>query len=84
MQLVAAHKAEAYDETQLLNDRREGKFVVSYRTPGGWLAITKAVLTEVLGEGRDVRVVGLPREAADALKLMCPGLVILPEDEEAI
>jgi len=79
MQMVAAHKADAYDETHLLSDRREGKHVLSYQTPGGWVAITKAILTEVLGEGRDVKIVGLPPVAAGVLKLMCPNLVVLPE-----
>src|SRR5688572_24525653 len=59
-QIVAAHKADSYDETHLLSDRREGKCVLSYKTPGGWVAITKAILTEVLGAGRDVKIVGLP------------------------
>jgi hypothetical protein len=76
IQLVAAHKADTYDETHLLSDRREGRCVLSYKTPGGWVAITKAILTEVLGAGRDVKIVGLPPVAAGVLKLMCPNLVI--------
>jgi hypothetical protein len=79
MQMVAAHRAEPRDEPGLLSDRREGKCVLSYQTPGGWVAISKALLTEVLGVGRDAKLVGLPREAAQVLKLTCPGLVILPE-----
>ncbi len=79
MQIVAAHKADSYDETHLLSDRREGKCVLSYKTPGGWVAITKAILTEVLGAGRDVKIVGLPPVAVGVLTLMCPNLVILPE-----
>ena len=80
MQMVAAHKAESYDETQLLSDRREGKCVLSYETPGGWVAVTKTVLTEVFGVGRDVKIVGLPPVAVEVLKLMCPNLVTLPEN----
>jgi hypothetical protein len=76
MQLVAAHKADSYDETHLLSDRREGRCLLSYKTPGGWVAITKAILTEVLGAGRDVKIVGLPPMAAGVLKLMCLNLVI--------
>ena len=79
-QIVAAHKADFCDEPRLLRDRREGKCVLSYRTPGGWVAITKAILTEVLGEGRDVKIVGLPPVAAGVLTLMCPSLVSLPEN----
>ena len=78
-QIVAAHKAEPYDEPRLLSDRREGKCVLSYKTPGGWVAITKTILTEVLGAGRDVKIVGLPPVAVGVLKLMCPNLVSCPE-----
>ena len=80
MQIVAAHKADPYDEAQLLNDRREARCVLSYKTPGGWVAMTKAILTEVLGAGRDVKIVGLPPAAAGVLKLMCPNLVVLSEN----
>jgi hypothetical protein len=74
-QIVAAHAADACDEQQLLNDRREGRCVVSYKTSGGWVAISKAILTEVLGEGRDAKIVGLPPAAAGTVKLMCRSLV---------
>ena len=78
-QLVAAQKAVFCDEPRLLSDRREGKYVLSYKTPGGWVAITKDILTEVLGAGRDVRIAGLPAVAVGVLTLMCPHLVQLPE-----
>jgi hypothetical protein len=78
-QMVAAHRADACRETQLLSDRQEGRCVVSYKTPGGWVAITKSILTEVLGAGRDVKIIGLPHEAAGVVKLMCPSLVVLPD-----
>jgi hypothetical protein len=74
---VAAHEADAYDETQLLHDRQEGHFVLSYETSGGWVAIKKDFLTELLGAGRDTKIVGLPPVAAGVLKLMCPNLVVL-------
>jgi hypothetical protein len=64
------------DGTQLLRDRQEGMFLVSYQTSGGWVAITKDVLTDVLGAGRDVKIVGLPGVAAGVLQRMCPELVI--------
>jgi hypothetical protein len=59
-------------DSQLANDRREGKFLVCYETSGGWAAITKSMLTEVLGAGRDVKIVGLPSIAVEMLTLMCP------------
>ena len=75
-QADATHTAVSYDEAQLLSDRREGRCLLSYRTPGGWVAITKSILTEVLAEGRDVKLVGLPPAAIEALTLMCPNLVM--------
>jgi hypothetical protein len=72
---------EAYDESRLLSDQREGRCLLSYQTPGGWVAITKDILTEVLGEGRDAKIVGLPPVAVDVLKLMCRSLVILPDHD---
>jgi hypothetical protein len=79
VQRVAAHKADHCNEPHLLNDRQEGRCLLSYKTPGGWVAISKTMLTEVLGAGHDVKIVGLPPEAAAVLKLMCPSLVVLPE-----
>ena len=49
--------------------------MLSYRTPGGWVAITKDVLTEVLGAGRDGKIT-LPPAAASVLQLMCRDLVV--------
>jgi hypothetical protein len=77
-QLVAAQKAVACDEPRLLDARREGQYLLSYRTSGGWVAITKDILTEVLAPGNDVKIAGLPPDAIGALELICPGLVVLP------
>jgi hypothetical protein len=73
--IVEAHKAAPYDRAQLLHDRREGHFLVSYETPGGWVALRKDLLAEVLGAGRDARIVGLPLDAAQVLRFMCTDLV---------
>jgi hypothetical protein len=59
----------------LLAGRREGHFLVSYKTSGGWIALKKDLLTEVLGAGRDARIAGLPADVAQVLQLMCTGLV---------
>jgi len=75
MQIVAAQKAHSYDQARLLRDRQEGMFIVSYQTPGGWVAITKDVLTEILAAGSNAKISELPGMAAAVLKLMCPNLV---------
>lgn len=82
-EIVAVHpaeaKAEPYDGAQLLRDRQEGHFLVSYETPSGWIGLKKSLLAEVLGSGRDARIVGLPLGAAEVLRLMCADLAI-PEN----
>ena len=78
MGLVAAHKADHRDEPSLASDRQEGRCILSFQTPDGWVAMTKDILTDVLRTGRDVKLVGLPSEAVAVLKLMCPTLVITP------
>lgn len=70
-QIVSAGRAEPYDQAQLLRDRQEGHFLVSYQTSGGWVALKKSLLAEVWGGGRDARISGLPLEAGQVLRLMC-------------
>ncbi|HLI85817.1 MAG TPA: hypothetical protein VKV17_18020 [Bryobacteraceae bacterium] len=74
-QLVEARQAEPCDREQLLAERQEGHFLVSCETPGGWTALKKSLLTEVLAAGRDARITGLPPAAAQVLRLMCADLV---------
>lgn len=76
---AAAHKAELPDRAQLMRERQEAHFLVSYETPGGWMALKKELLTDVLGAGRDAWIAGLPVHAAHVLRLMCTGLV-MPEN----
>jgi formyltetrahydrofolate synthetase len=73
-QVVAANQARHCDQARLLRDRHEGEFILSYETPGGWTAITKDILTEVLGAGRDAKVTNLPGAAAAALRVTCAGV----------
>ncbi len=76
-QWVAAGKARPVEESKLLADRNEGEFIASFRTQDGWVALSKDVLTDVLGAGRDVRTPGLPKGVAGLLVLTCPGLVVI-------
>jgi hypothetical protein len=71
-ELVAGNRARACDRLRLLRDRLEGHFILSYQSAGGWVAIRKDFLTQVLEAGNDVKIVGLPAAAADVLSLMFP------------
>lgn len=81
-EIVAAHQARFREQAQLLHDRQEGMFAVSYPTPQGWTALTKDFLTEVVGTGQDVKILGLPQGPAAALKLMCLKLTAAPGTAE--
>jgi hypothetical protein len=70
-ELEARYFADSGNPQQLLRDRQEGHYLVSYQTPGGWVAVKKELLTEVLGAGRDTRIGGLPQDAAQVLRRMC-------------
>ena len=74
-EIVAAGKAEACDAAQISKERVEGFFVISYETAGGWVAITKDLLTEVLGAGRDANIAGLSGLPIERLRLMCRDLL---------
>jgi hypothetical protein len=74
-EVVKAQRADFCDEATLQSDRQEGHFAVSFRSAHGWVAISKDVLMDFPGAGRDARIVGLPSEAREVLSLMCPGLI---------
>src|SRR5690606_19576811 len=69
-EVVAAERALACDADELASDRLEGHFLLTYETQGGMVALSKDVLTEVLGAGRDAKIAGLPDAAAESLRLI--------------
>jgi len=74
-QLVAAQKATAKDEQDLLYCRLEGEYLLTYQTANGWVGISKDLLTDVVGAGHQAKLEGLPPHAVKELQLMCPSLV---------
>lgn len=75
-QLVAEQQASTQDSDGLLHCRLEGEYLVSAATAGGWLALSKDLLTDIVGEGLDAGIAVLPPGAGAVLQLMCPDLVI--------
>jgi hypothetical protein len=74
--LVATQQASAQDADDLLHCRLEGEFLASAATTGGWMALGKDLLTDIVGKGLDAEIAGLPTGSAAVLKLMCPGLLV--------
>lgn len=69
-QWVAAGNAVAKDEADLLHCRNEGEYLVSFASESGWTAVTKDLLSDVIGNGRDARIDSLPAAPAAILRLM--------------
>lgn len=67
---VASERATYCEESDLLRDRQEGHFLVSFQTDNGWIAIHKDVLTEVIGAGESFRVSNVPADVPSRLRLM--------------
>jgi hypothetical protein len=78
--IISAGQAKPCDPDRLLADRREGMYLVSYQTAGGWIAVSKDVLTDVLGAHQDVAIPQVPAQAAMKLKMLYPHLVIATPD----
>ena len=73
--MVEAGDAGPCQLPRLLADRQEGMFLLSYQTSHGWVAISKDVLTAVLGAGLDASIQGLPEPAMQSLCVMYPDLL---------
>lgn len=74
-QWLEAGKATQQNEGDLLHCRMEGEFLASFETEGGWVGISKDLLTDVLGNGVDAALEDLPPASAALLAKMCPALV---------
>jgi len=77
--ILAASKAVAMDNQDLLACRLEGEFVLSYQSAGGWVGISKDLLTDVIGSGSSAWISALPISASRVLAKMCPELVVVLE-----
>jgi hypothetical protein len=60
-------------------DRREGRCLVSYQRDGEWVAVSKSLLTHVMGQGRDALITDIDADGIELLRLTCPGVVVLSE-----
>lgn len=58
-------------------DRKEGRCLVSYESDGEWFAISKGVLTYIMGVGKDALITGIAPKGIEVLRLTCPGVIVL-------
>ncbi len=65
----------AFPKSQILRDRNEGRFLASAEIDGKWFGVSKTILTEVIGRGRDALITDVPEQVLEVLRLTCSGLV---------
>jgi hypothetical protein len=69
--------ATAFPKSQILIDRNEGRFLASAEIDGKWLAVSKTVLTAILGQGKDALVTDVPGPVIDILTVTCGELIVV-------
>jgi hypothetical protein len=65
----------AFPKSQILSDRKEGRFLASVESEGKWFAVSKVLLTTCLCQGKDALIADVPAAAIDVLRLSCRELV---------
>lgn len=69
--------ATAFPKSQILLDRKEGRFLASVETEGKWFGVSKVLLTASICRGKDALIADVPEPVIDILRLTCPELVVV-------
>jgi len=75
-----ANGETAFPKSQILLDRKEGRFLASVELDGKWFAVSKALLTACVCQGRDAFIANVPEAAIEVLKLTCRDLIVVTSD----
>jgi hypothetical protein len=65
----------AFPKNQILSDRNEGRFLASAEIDGKSFGLSKTILTQLTGQGRDALITDVPEQLLEVLRLTCAGLV---------
>ena len=70
----------AFPKSQILTDRNEGRLLASADIEGKWFAVSKTILTQVIGRGFDALIVDVPDPVIEVLRITSPGLIMVIGD----
>ena len=80
LQRALASGATAFPKSQILLDRKEGRFLASAEAGGNWFGVSKVLLTACICQGKDAVITDVPEPVIEILRLACPDLVsVVPE-----
>lgn len=69
--------ATAFPRSQIVGDRNEGRFLASAEIDGKWFAVSKTIVTQVIGQGFDALILDVPEPVIDVLRVTCPDLIVV-------
>jgi hypothetical protein len=72
-----ASGATAFPKSQIVLDRKEGRFLASAEVDGKWFGVSKVLLTACLCQGRNALVTDVPDPVIEVLRLTCPELLVV-------
>jgi hypothetical protein len=65
----------AFPRSQILSDRKEGRFLASVESGGKWFAVSKVLLTACVCQGQDAVITDVPASVVEVLRLTCQELL---------
>jgi len=65
----------AFPRSQILSDRKEGRFLASIECEGKWFAVSKVLLTTHICQGKDAVIADVPAAVIDIVQLTCAEFV---------
>jgi len=77
LQRALASGATAFPKSQILLDRKEGRFLASAEVDGKWFGVSKVLLTTCICQGKDAVIADVPEPVIEVLQLTCPELVLV-------
>ncbi len=75
LQRALASGATAFPKSQILLDRKEGRFLASAEADGKWFGVSKVLLTACICQGKDAVISDVPDQVIELLRLTCPELL---------
>ena len=70
-----ANGTTAFPRSQIVSDRKEGRYLASAEIDGKWFGVSKVLLTTCICQGKDALITDVPDEVIDILRLTCPELL---------
>jgi hypothetical protein len=77
LQRALASGATAFPKSQILLDRKEGRFLASADIGTKWFGVSKVLLTACLCQGKNALVTDVPDPVIELLRLTCPELLLV-------